>query len=218
MDIKKHSYLLELFVVFVGLSLAFTLDRVWDNHKKSVAEENYLNGFYKDITVDYTDLDTTVAENQAKLDRLRAILRKTDKNGIPEDSLLPLAGLMAAQSKFIPQRITYETLKASGGFDIISNYKLRQNIAKLYTKYDSMVFIEESFNKYIAESVFPFLQTNFDFINNSVVDKNLSKSPELKNILIFYYSFFKARLENQKQVKDITEEVLGQLKNELVTG
>ena len=102
MDIKKHSYLLELIVVFIGSSLAFTLDRVWDNHKQNQAEENYLNGFYKDITVDHTDLDTSVVEYEHNVERLRNIIRTIDKKVIPTDSLFPLAQIMASQSKFIP--------------------------------------------------------------------------------------------------------------------
>lgn len=215
MNIKKHSYLLELFVVFIGLSLAFTLDRVWDNHKQGEAEENYLNGFYKDITVDHTDLDSSVIEYEYNVARLRNIIRTIDKKGIPADSLFPLAQIMASQSKFIPQKITYETLTASGSFGVISNYELRENIARLYTKYNAIMFVEETFNKYISENVFPFLQNNFDFMDNSLIDKNLGRNPVFKNMVVFYYSIYKAKLENLETVKAITEEVLAQLKDEL---
>ena len=215
MDIKKHSYLLELIVVFIGLSLAFTLDRVWDNYKQSKAEENYLNGFYKDITVDYTDLDTSIVDYQNNIDRLGKIIKTIDKNGIPSDSLFILAQIISSQSKFIPQKITYETLTGSGNFDVISNYELRENIAKLYTKYSAILFVEETFNKYISENIFPFIQNNFDFLSNTLVNKNLGKSPVFKNMVLFYYIIHKGKLDNLQSVRDISAEVLAQLKEEL---
>lgn len=215
MDIKKHSYLLELIVVFIGLFLAFTLDRMWDNYKTGVAEENYLNGFLKDITSDHNDLDSSLVGYKYNVNRLRNIINMTGKDGIPQDTLLPLAALMGSQSKFVPQRITYETLTASGSLSIISDYELRQKIAELYTKYNSILFIEETFNKYISENVFPFLQNNFDFMDNSLIDKNLGKNPVFKNMTMFYYSIYKAKLENLTQVKIIAEEVLELLQKEL---
>ena len=215
MDIKKHSYLLELFVIFIGLSLAFTLDRVWDNYKKSQAEENYLYGFYKDITNDHADLDTSLIGYKLNVERLKTILSIVDKNGIPTDTLFQLARIMGSQSKFVSQRVTYETLTASGGLDIISNYELRQNITKLYTKYNSIIFIEETFNDYISQNIFPFLQNNFDFLDNTLIDKNLGRNPVFKNMILFYYSIYKSKLENLTEVKTITEDVLRQLKEEL---
>lgn len=215
MDIKKHSYLLELFVVFIGLSLAFTLDRVWDNHKQSLAEENYLNGFYRDITTDQTDLDTSITDYSENVERLRNIIRKIDKSGIPEDSLFTLAQIMASQSKFIPQNITYETITSSGSFGVISNYKLRESIARLYTKYNAILFVDETFNKYISDNVFPFIQNNFDFLGNTLIDKNLARNPVFKNMVVFYYSIYSAKLNNLKAVKAIADEVIGLLNNEL---
>ncbi len=53
---RSWWYLFELFVVFLGVTLAFMLDRWPENHRLRSQEREYLEGLHRDVVADSSNL------------------------------------------------------------------------------------------------------------------------------------------------------------------
>ena len=79
----------------------------------------------------------------------------------------------------------------------------------------SYMFVEEAYNNFVNDHTFPFLYKHFDFLGNNIVDKNLGNNGVFKNLTVFFYSYYKAKYENLAELKDMTDDVLQNLRKEL---
>ena len=63
-DWKNH--IIELLVVFIGITLAFMLNNWRENEKNNQIENQYLESFHEEIIYSSTKLDTIIKTNKEK--------------------------------------------------------------------------------------------------------------------------------------------------------
>ena len=69
-------YIIELLVVFVGVTAGFLLNAWRQENAELKLEQKYLNSFYNDLTSDENSLDSLIIHSQIKVDSLMIILKE----------------------------------------------------------------------------------------------------------------------------------------------
>jgi len=122
------NHIIELVVVFIGITLAFMLNNWREDTKNNQIEKQYLNSFYDEIVYANAKLDTIIKNNKTKIEYLNNSIELLKNNNLPEDSMMLVISHMVQISIFIPKTNTYESIKNSGNFNIIENYEIRSKI------------------------------------------------------------------------------------------
>jgi len=128
----KITYLItELFIIFIGVSLAFALQNWSDNNRNKDATHKILleikNGLEKDIE----DLDINLKGHQSSI-RAAQFYTAVLQDSMPiTDSIFYHYFYITRDYISIQNRTGYETLK-SRGLELIESDSLRKNIISLY--------------------------------------------------------------------------------------
>jgi len=125
--------MIELLVIFVGISASLLVDEWRDDRKERSLEKKYLQSLEKALQLDQTNIEFLLAENQAKQAQIRLliseILAENDYNAkIFADGIMATATFEG----FVPEDATFQDLKSTGNILVISNYALRSAIFEYY--------------------------------------------------------------------------------------
>ena len=152
MKVNWISHTIELFVVIIGISIAFALNSWNEGRKEAALERQFLQSFVTEMDKDLLDLEQSIDTFSYYLEmnnRLLALMNGDIRN---TDSIFHyLLGVMAI-SEFHPHDNTYESLKVSGNLNIIRNFDLRFKIIDLYNQdYPAIHFIDGIHKRSVME-------------------------------------------------------------------
>ena len=117
-------YIVELLVVFIGVTAGFLLNTWRLDNAEIKLEQKYLSSFYNDILDDEMTLDSLIIREQAKEDTLLVVLKKSVVINEPltEELAQIIVGQMLYLEWFSPSNDTYDDIINSGNLNIISDY------------------------------------------------------------------------------------------------
>ena len=134
--IDWQNHIIELIVVFIGITLAFMLNNWRENHSDRLMAEKYINSFRNDISYDHAQLDSIINSNEDKLERIGLFITSLkNKNPTIEDAER-IMGDMAEINPFIPKINTYESIKNSGNLNLLTNYDIREKLIQYYQSFE----------------------------------------------------------------------------------
>ena len=192
-------YLFEILVVFLGIMAAFVLNSWWQGVKESNLEQKYITGLKNDIEKNITELSGLIEIEEDNNNAIQKVVRMISRNEYPVDTIIHYSVRMAYLFEFKQNSITFETLKASGNLEIISDYDLRNKIVEVYNHYSHIIKFDDMYRKYIDDYVIPFLWKNIDMITGKPVNTNFVKQVEFKNVLTGYLLMLTQQLDGYKQ-------------------
>ena len=135
----------ETLVIVLGVLLALGLVDFWTARQERDLELQYLQRVQADVRADIDYIDQVVRERlDTKLKSLAAIAPIVrGQEPVPEnvESFLrnvALGGLLGASSTHWVRDTTFEDLKSTGNFRLISNVDLRQKITRYYAGFDTL--------------------------------------------------------------------------------
>lgn len=222
MKIQKNKInwlqnLIDLAVVFIGITAAFMLNSWRETRDEKEQEYRYINGIFRDIELDANNLELIIAQNNAKREKFKSFLESYTQNSASKDSAEVIVFEMANIIPFRPQNSAYESLINSGKLNIISDYELRENIVSYYKDYELLFIKEKLASDYLNSYVVPFIFKNIDITNNKILNKEIIRSLEFKNIIAGYYALliqnteaYRASLEQNKKIAQAFKKTLQQ--------
>lgn len=220
-NINWKNHVVELFVVFIGITLAFTLNNWRENSKDRELEQQYIKSFYDEIDYTTSRLDSVIIHNKVKKERLKKMIPLMESENMPIDSAIVAISLMAEINMFIGKTNTYESIKNSGNFNIIQNFKVRSKIIEYYESYKGKDLVESYYKMYIDNYSIPFIIENLNLVNGKIVNPKSFKGHEINNLIIGYYQLLVQVINNyedlaalNKTVKELIENVLQPVINE----
>jgi len=180
-DWKNH--IVELVVVFLGVTLAFLLDNYRENRRSAESEQRYLTALHKDISADIQQLQDLIEYTKTNLEQVVKLDRMLQRENVNMDSLDSYTASMASLDRFTPQQIPYQSLTASGDWAVLSSFELKQQLSKLYSFYDVVKRKDEVYVEYVNEYVLPFFLKKFDLHGSRMVKREAIRGHRFSNLV-----------------------------------
>ncbi len=179
-------YLLELLVVFIGVTAGFLLNNWREDNAELLLEHQYLESFYSDVVADANDLDSLIYRSQQKADTLIGILKKSalvDKP-LTEELAVAIVNQIMSIEWYTPANDTYEDIINSGNLNLISNYSLKEKISSYYSFLNQVGNVEQYYSKHMDNYGFPIMYKSFHLLNREFTDKESYQSLEFTNMFL----------------------------------
>ena len=192
-------YLFGFLVVFLGIMAAFGLNSLWWGVQESNLEEKYLTGLKNDTDKNITALTGLIEIAEDNYNAIQKIVGRISQGDYKVDTIIHYSVRMVYLFEFTQNSTTFETLKASGHLEIISDYDLRIKIVEVYNQYSRIEKFDEMYRKYIDGYVIPFMWKNIDMISGKPVNTSFVKQVEFKNALTGYLLMLTKQIDGYKQ-------------------
>lgn len=189
---KWLHYILELLVVFVGVTAGFLLNTWREEQANIKLEQKYLESFYADLLIDQKNLDTLIINSRQKSDNLIEIVKLTEAIDKPltEQQANKIVKEIIYIEWFSSSDDTYKDILNSGNLNIISDFKLKEMISSYYSLVDEVKNVEEYFNKHMNNYGFPFILNNYHVLKGKFKNNECYHSLEFTNMYLGTISFF----------------------------
>lgn len=182
--INWPDHLVNLIVVILGISIAFYLEGWRSEQKTEKLEQQYLKSLVIDLQHDLDYLDTLLTINSNLETSLGITTGATIGRPFNEDSLIAHIYAIQYIPPYKPQSVTYESLKATGNLDVISNFDVRNRIVELYEQYyrGSGEF-DQALIDHTQNYIQPYFIKNLAYIGPGKIKLDILQDNELRNML-----------------------------------
>lgn len=209
-DWKNHF--VGLLVVVIGITIAFMLENWRQERAASELERKYLVSFKNDLIADSQNLDSTITAVQNKIYLLRSVLSEMRAGNVKQVRAEEVITDILRNHSFYPKMATYESVKNSGGMNIISNFEIKEAIVSYYSLNEELRLKEQVFFDYLQNFILPFVYKNVEFLSGRIVNKSATNSFEFNNIVAGYYGLTEQNFQAYKQYKEANENLLSKLR------
>ncbi|MGD9489581.1 MAG: DUF6090 family protein [Calditrichaceae bacterium] len=205
--INWSNYLIELFVVIFGVTIAFMLNSWYESNKSRELEKKYLQGFADDMTHDYAELDSIISSGETKISKVNRLLIILKHPPFDSDSVLTIFAEMAMFTPFDPNTTTYESIKSSGNLGVISDFYLRSALIRYYQTLNEKKYIDEIFSSYLNDFIIPFALKNIDFVENRFVSESVFRDYKFRNLTIGYIRLIDQNTQFYRRLYKVNSDV-----------
>ncbi|MCB2203574.1 hypothetical protein KQI65_02405 [bacterium] len=209
--ISWANHLIELLVVFVGITTAFMLNNWWEDEKDRDREQQYLRSFVDELEGDAVRLDTILAQNERNLSVIETIVGKLLQGEISEDSLMIAVSQMVQISLFIPKTNAYESAKYSDGFTLLRDYELKTKLIGYYERYEGKKLVEEYFRMYIDRYILPYLFNHIDMLSGTLRHRDSIDVVQVKNLIAGYNQLLVQMVKVYRELDEANNELRASL-------
>lgn len=203
LKIDWTSKIIDLFIVIIGITIAFRLNSWNEVRKTNLEVKSYIKSFYD--------------ENQANRELMVSSLEflKSKKQGIDslEQILLSknysnkrikfLIVEMSSMPDFSPSTITMQNITSSGKFEQVGDINLRRDLIRTYDAYKATRELGSLLTNYGNKYVTPFFFKNVRLSNFGSVHSNFVKDPLFENIVIGYDVLLKQLIKGYERNLDL---------------
>jgi len=211
-------YIVELLVVFIGVTAGFVLNN-WREDKAEIRlEQKYISSFYNDIVSDETTLDSLVFRTQKKVDNLMDVLKKTEiiKEPLNEDLAKLIVKEVIYFAWFSPTNDTYDDIINSGNLNLISDYELKEKISSYYSFLIEVKNVEQYYKDHFKDYGFPILYKNYHLFKQEFINDQCYKSLEFTNMFLAGMALYQQNLKMYKQALEINLELKAELSKVII--
>lgn len=209
---KKINWLdhfVNLIVVITGISIAFMLSNWQESKNVKALQDVYIQSMIDDIDEDIAELDSLVIEDSVSLALFRRVLQAKTRP-LPKDSFSLAISKIASMNSFNSRNITYESVKSSGKFELLS-LKLRIDIIEFYhSGYDQIEEIEEYYKMNFDNQIIPFL-INEAFAGADGPDISKILSDRFRTVLGLHANFLIQKIDAYKNGHRLAQKLKDEL-------
>lgn len=184
-------FLLEIFSIFLGVTIAFFADHWNEQRKERVIEEKTLKEITVELKEDLIDLRLNMTGHTRGIKAIDMFVKYSHNEPVDYDSLGLFYPRLYSEYLSITNTTAYETLR-SRGIQIISNDELRGDIVNLYDfAYEIIEKLEEGyeptqFHRNYFDDISDYFKVYMKVENDQVrFIKAHQGTPDAKTLLIF---------------------------------
>lgn len=207
--------LLELLVVFLGVSSGFILNNKRDDYKDKKLEYIYIESFIRNIDTNIVALKINIEEDSVWVNATEKRIGQIQSDNFPKDSMHVLVNSVLGASKALLITSTYEDIKSSGNFNIIRDFNIKESIISYHSEINSVRYVDGYYNAYFRDISLPFALEKYNMTLNKFIGKNPESKYLLYNIVLGNYSMrtqrtqvFIGLLESSEELKKDLQEYL----------
>lgn len=203
-EINWKYYIIELLVVFLGVTGGFLLNTWRENNSELKLEQKYLNSFYNAILADEASLDSLIIHSQLKADNLMSVMLDTanGKKLLSEENAQNIVSEILHLEWFSPSTDAYEDIKNSGNLNLISDYKLKEKLSSYYQFLKEVKSVEKFYLDHINNYAFPILYKNYHLLEGTFTNKNSYQNLKFTNMYLATLALLQQRLRTYNDVID----------------
>jgi hypothetical protein len=194
-NVSAFKLVLELLVVFIGVSAGFLFDNYREDRSNRKLEEKYLESFYNDVLADSVEIQDMLLSSENNIDISGRTVGAMQTGTYTIDSALAVMGLMATYNNLNLENATYESVVNSGNLGLIRDFRIREQIVYYYRSHEDMRYVDEVYNDYITNYIIPYVSRKLDFISGSFVNEFSVDDIEFRNITSGYYVLIRQKTE-----------------------
>jgi len=214
--LRWSNYLIELFIVIIGISIAFWLNNMATQSKEKQEKVAYLKDIRNDLKTDSIRLSNNIQNNKIKSQKLVKSLDLI-KESAPIDSVLINIIEIGNYDFFTPDNFTLSSLIQSGDLKLINSDKTKRELLRLLRIYESIDNIQKNLLQALDDNYFPMLLSKVDMIEFKAIDPDYFYGVEMKNYCVFTLNETSQHIRNyeyaQGQVKKVMELIDEELLN-----
>lgn len=192
--------LLELFIVFLGVSGGFFLNNWGIQQDELELEGKYLYAFNQDLDHNILELTNALEKDSLWLVQAEPFLQSFAKDEFIQDSTASLLQLVVQYQQVDIRNGTYTELSYSGNLNLIRDFDLKGEIVQYHLDLDGLKFLDDHLYKYFNEFVMPMMVDEFDMLNAKFIDAKFANTPRFSNVVVGYYSMIQQRLDKYKEL------------------
>ena len=192
--INFTKLMLELLVVFLGVTGGFLLQNNKEIKADRDLEHKYLEGIYTDTKENIKELKESIADDSLWIEENKYALTLITQNSLPYDSAKVLMINMSFFSEFNAQINTYTNITNSGNLNIIQDYELRQSIVDCFNNFESFKLLEMYFRKHNENNFLPYLISNYNMFTQEFISMDSHFQSDFINIFAIHFSLTQQRL------------------------
>lgn len=218
-DSSVYYFILEIFSIFLGVTIAFLASHWNDVRKDRITEQKILAELKVELVTDLSDVRNNINGHQLGLKAVDLFQRYCSGKQVSLDSLGLFYERLHRDYLSITNTTAYETLK-SKGLEIITNEKLRNDIVRLYDfEYEILEKLEEQYRPaQFHENYFSILNRHFKNHmkvegNRIIFMKSYGQKPDTEIMMIFreidsWRNFLIASyMQSQQSIVSLTKQI-----------
>jgi len=187
--------ILELIVVFIGVSAGFLFDNFREERSNSKLEDKYLESFYNNVVADSVEIQSMILNSQNNVDISGRSVASMQAGTITNDSALVVLSVMVTYNSLNLENATYESVVNSGNLGLIRDFEISEQIVYYYRSHEDMRYVEQVYNDYISNYILPYVSKKLDFISGQFVEDFTVNDIEFRNITSGYYIISRQKME-----------------------
>lgn len=201
------TVVLEIFIVIVGITIAFWLNNWGEERKERRLETEFLKTLRSDLASDSAAFAYQIEENQENVKHLYSFVHVLRKKDYANDSVQWFIGRFMNRNNWIINANTFEILKSGGKLDIIQDFDLRSEISRFFRirtyQTERMLDVIQTFQD---DQMNVYLTKNSDYFIQSRPDKSFVRDIEFQNLLAGWADLNDEKLYLYKDIlTDITQ-------------
>ncbi len=200
-----QKLILELLVVFLGVSGGFVLNNKREEKKSIDLEENYIQGFLNNVDSNIVELENIIASDTVWLKQTNDYISRYQEQKLPIDSVNVIINMIANVSNLDMPTNTYEDIKYSGNLNIIRDYRLKEKIVNYHSAIDGLFYINGYYNSFFSDFILPFVFEKFSFTSGLFFDNSKIVREQFINIAYAAYSVRQTRSDAVSEVLEMSK-------------
>ena len=209
--INWRLHFIELLVVIIGISIAFTLEGWSSDRKQKTLQTNYLNSLKADLEKDKEDLQTIIDSTNVILKNVGEVFQFIySKSPVDAYKRHHITSSYLA-TYFYPQNGTYVSLINSGDINVIEDFDLKASLSDLYNvQYREVGRIDNVIRNLVDNMLQPFVinEIKFSMTRDGIDDDTPLKQNKTTNMLGSFFNLLSARQRTYEQMIAVCDELI----------
>jgi len=204
---------LELFVVFLGVTMGFLLNNWQGEQQSKDLEQKYMNAFHQDVVNNIEELKAATTRDSVWLKRAIPLFESMQTASLSHDSAQVVLQLIVKMFKIGLNTGTYQDMTNSGNLNLLADFALKAKIVDYHMELDGGTFFDDHFYQYYNDFVMPFVFEKVNLVQGDFVDAAGRQSVQFTNVFYGYVAMMQQRQAIYKDLLTQSYELEGVLKN-----
>lgn len=190
MKFNWKEYLIELLIVIIGITVAFSLNNMAEASKDKKLESKFIKDIKSDLIRDSTNLNSSYQFNKDKVVKVEGMLQILieDKGMKLQDSLFQSIGLIGNYNFFFPESFTINSLLQSGDFKLLESDELKKELLRLRWMYEIIERDQDNLTKAMDDNYYPKVLSEIDMITGEVKDPAFFYGMQFRNWIVYVHN------------------------------
>lgn len=208
-----QQLILELLVVFLGVSAGFLLNNWRMAQAEKGLEKEYMAAFREDIRLNMIELQTGIAFDSTWLSDMQPIVADMATDQLLLDSATANVPRLLNLSRPALYTSTYEAIIGSGSLDIIKDFQLKSDLAQYHSDIEDLYSIAAYHLRYFQELIMPYIFDHYNLATREA-DEGFEESAQLSNSYVGFYSLVTQQLTAKRALLAKSKELKSRLEGE----
>jgi len=226
---QKHIwlyFLTEFFLIIIGISVAFNLEKYVESIKNKKSELKYLIEIHEEISTELGYIEERITVNQYRSNtNMKLILILNSQDHSQKDSAMHFIDIVLNFETSSKDVRVYDILVNSGEINLITNFELKKKLGFTYGLRELVLEAQKEHKNYLRNEFLPYLGQFVDLLSirlskdtetipdiDWIFRKDFKNKIYFNNILLYSKDdFYQLEYKAYKETKTLLDEEIKRL-------